>query len=60
MEETWRWMLDESGSNEKKDGGEAEERMEGKEKREGERERWGRYCQICPSLTKLTCLSDLW
>lgn len=37
MEEKWRWTLDESGSNEKTDGGEAEERKGGRRNRNGEK-----------------------
>lgn len=48
MEEKWGWKLDESGSNEKTDGGRLKrERVEeGIEMEKRERERWGRYCQI--------------
>lgn len=37
MEEKWGWTLDESGSNEKTDGGEAEERKGGRRNRNGEK-----------------------
>lgn len=38
MEEKWRWTLDESGSNEKKDGGRLKREWRGR-RREGEIER---------------------
>lgn len=41
MEETWRWMLDESGSNEKKDGGGRLKREWRGRRRGRERERDG-------------------